>query len=394
MLLTGMRVVSFCHYLQGPAATQYLADQGAEVVKVEPPGGAFERHWCGADAYVNGLSAFYLCANRNKRSLAVDLKSEEGREAVMRLIERSDVVVENFRPGVLDRLGLGYAEVAARRPEIVYASATAFGPDGPLRDRPGQDLLAQARTGLAAVTGGRGQAPTAVGCAAVDQHGAALLALGILAAYIRRLTQGRGTRVEASLFNAGIDLQTEPLTLFFAKGADRSLLDRAPGLATWFHAGPYGTYRVRDGFLALSMNELGRLARALDSAALAELAGCDAYAERDRVAAVVAEVVAERDFAALAAAFDAHGIWYERVQDYTDLAADPQAIHNGVFREIRVGGSLATVVNHPLRYDGEVPAFQGVAAAPGTDTRAILAELGYAEAEIDRLAAAGIVATS
>jgi crotonobetainyl-CoA:carnitine CoA-transferase CaiB-like acyl-CoA transferase len=116
-MLGNMRVVSFCHYLQGPAATQYLADMGAEVVKVEPPKGAFERQWSGANTYVGDVSAFYLCANRNKRSLAIDLKHPKAREVIYRLIERADVVVENFRPGVLERLGFGYAEVRARKPE-------------------------------------------------------------------------------------------------------------------------------------------------------------------------------------------------------------------------------------------------------------------------------------
>ncbi|MCZ6446034.1 MAG: CoA transferase, partial [Planctomycetota bacterium] len=115
-MLGNMRVVSFCHYLQGPAATQYLADMGADVIKVEPPKGAFERHWSGANTYVGDTSAFYLCANRNKRSIAIDLKHPKAREVVYRLIGGADVVVENFRPGVLERLGFGYAEIRARKP--------------------------------------------------------------------------------------------------------------------------------------------------------------------------------------------------------------------------------------------------------------------------------------
>ncbi|KAB2857954.1 MAG: CoA transferase, partial [Bauldia sp.] len=172
-MLKDVRITSFCHYLQGPAATQYLADLGADVIKIEPIEGAYERRWSGANVFVNGVSGFYLAANRNKKSVALDLKAPEGREIALKLIEQSQVVVENFRPGVLDRLGLGYEAVKVRKPAIIYASATGFGASGPDKDRPGQDLIMQARTGLMAGTGDRFAGPTAVGCAAIDQHGGA-----------------------------------------------------------------------------------------------------------------------------------------------------------------------------------------------------------------------------
>ena len=213
-MLVSMRVISFCHYLQGPAAAQYLADMGADVIKVEPTFGAYERHWSGANAFVDGISAFYLAANRNKRSLAVDLKHPDGKAVMLRLLEGADVVMENFRPGVMDRLGLGYEQVRAVNPDIIYASATGYGPSGPMVDRPGQDLLIQALSGLIAATGN--ERPTAIGFAAADQHGAALLAMGILGAYVRRLQTGQGTRIDANLLNAGLDLQTEPLTLYYS----------------------------------------------------------------------------------------------------------------------------------------------------------------------------------
>ena len=127
-MLINTRVVSFCHYLQGPACTQYLADMGADVIKVEPPQGAFERHWSGGKSWVDGVSAFLLAANRNKRSLAIDLKRPESLEVIYRLFEYTDVIVENFRPGVMDRLGLGYADVAARKPDIIYVSGSGTCP--------------------------------------------------------------------------------------------------------------------------------------------------------------------------------------------------------------------------------------------------------------------------
>jgi crotonobetainyl-CoA:carnitine CoA-transferase CaiB-like acyl-CoA transferase len=389
-LLVRMRVVSFCHYLQGPAAAQYLADMGADVIKVEPPSGAYERHWSGANAFVDGISAFYLAANRNKRSLAVDLKHSEGKELILRLLERADVVMENFRPGVMDRLGLGYDQVRARNPAVIYASATGYGPSGPMVDRPGQDLLIQALSGLIAATGH--ERPTAIGFAAADQHGAALLAMGILGAYVRRLQTGLGTRIDASLLNAGLDLQTEPLTLYYSGRARPDAFRRDVNLATWYHEAPYGVYRIADGFLAVSLNDPKKLAAALNSQALAGLAGLDRYEERDRYARTLAEELAPRRYEDLVPSLDAQAIWYARVQGYDELRGDPQIRHNQVFREVPVGNRTATLVNHPLRYDGEVPPLRRLALRLGEDTRAVLSELGYRAAEIDDLIARRVVA--
>jgi crotonobetainyl-CoA:carnitine CoA-transferase CaiB-like acyl-CoA transferase len=394
-VLDGMRVVSFCHYLQGPAAAQYLADMGADVIKIEPPKGAYERHWSGAKTFVDDVSAFYLCANRNKRSLAVDLKHPEAKAVIDRALASADVVMENFRPGVMDRLGFGYERVRTLKPDIIYASATGFGPSGPMVARPGQDLLIQAYSGLVAVTGHIDQRPTAVGHAAIDQHGAALLALGIVGAYVRKLTTGEGTRVEASLLNAGLDLQTEPLTIYLTRQLQspdgRRLLSRNENLATWFHEAPYGIYRCADAWLALSINDTAKLARALDSKQLAALAGRDRYDDRDMLAGLIAAELAERPLADLVASFDREAIWYQRVHDYDDLPDDPQIRHNQAFREVPVRRGRAILVNHPNRYDGEVPPLRHLALEIGADTRAVLGELGYSAREIEALLASGAV---
>jgi len=386
LLLEGMRVLSFCHYLQGPAATQYLADLGADVIKVEPKTGAFERHWAGASTFIEDVSVFFLCANRNKRSIALDLKHADSREILHRLIASADVIVENYRPGVMDRLKLGYEDAKAIKPGIIYASATGFGSDGPLRDRPGQDLLVQARAGLIAASGAT---PTVTGCAAVDQHGAALLAMGIAAAYAARLKTGKGTRIEGSLFNAGIDLQAESLTLYYSGKRTRERFRRDSHLGTWFHEAPYGVYRLRDGFVAISLSKVEQIAEALDSDAMRALAGRDAYADRDLVATTLADVLADWTFERLAQAFDAAAIWHERVNDYDDLRVDPQAVHNGIFRTIPVRGGEATVVNHPLKYDGEVPALRNLPPEVGEHGTEILASLGFDQAEIASFISSG-----
>ena len=386
--LQGMRVLSFCHYLQGPAAAQYLADMGADVVKVEPVKGAFERHWAGAEAFIGDVSVFFLCANRNKRSLAIDLKHENSKVILERLIKSADVVLENYRPGVMERLGLGYEAVKALNPAIIYASATGFGADGPLRDRPGQDLLVQARAGLIRSSGSR---PTATGFAVVDQHGAAVLAMGISAAYAARLQTGKGTRIEGSLFSAGIDLQAEALTLYYSSEQDSSVMQRGDNVGTWFHEAPYGVYELKDGFVAISLNPVLRIAEALDSDVLREVAEVNAYKQRDRVAAILADVLIERRFEEISEAFDAKGVWYERVNSYDDLLVDEQAIHNGSFSKLKLAGGEATLVNHPLKFDASVPAMRLRPPGLGEHTASILSDLGFDDSEIDRFVASGAV---
>jgi crotonobetainyl-CoA:carnitine CoA-transferase CaiB-like acyl-CoA transferase len=384
-----MRVVSFCHYLQGPAATQYLADLGADVIKVEPIGGAFERHWSGGKSFVNGVSAFLLSANRNKRSLAVNLKNPKSRNVMLKLIESADVVVENFRPGVLEKLGYGYESIRKRKPDIVYASATGLGADGPEAARPGQDLLMQARSGLVAVTGGN--CPTVVGAAVVDQHGASLLAMGILAAFVRKLQTGKGTRVETSLLQAALDLQTEALTKYFAHNVEGDVMKRGANIGSWYHDAPYGAYELADCHIVLSMNDPLKLAAALDSDSLRDLVGIDRYEERERYASAVAIELRGRHFHDIAPCLENCGVWFERIQSYDDLENDRQLQHIGAFTEFPVGDKRVKLVSHPLRYDGACPETRFIPLQPGCDSRAILAECGLDNKAIDTLVDEGVV---
>ncbi len=394
MLLNGIRIVSFCHFLQGPAGAQYLADMGADVIKVEPVDGAFERRWSGADVYVDGISGFYLCANRNKRSIGIDLKSEDGREVARRLIAGADVVMENFRPGVFARLGFDDEELKRLNPDLIFASASGFGSSGPMAQRPGQDLLIQAHSGLVSVTGTPEGGPTATGAAIVDQHGGALLAMGILGALIRRMRDGKGTRVEASLLNAGIDLQGEALVNFFAGSMSRKVLSRESNLATWFHAAPYGVYPASDGHVIVSICDPADLAEALEEQSLRDVADLDRYKERDEYARRVRQATKRFTREELAERFDRHRIWWAPLNYYDDLLADPQLQHAQVFRRITVRGHPMVLVNHPNRYDGEVPELRVLALEIGEHTREIMAELGYGAEDVERMVAARAVAAA
>jgi crotonobetainyl-CoA:carnitine CoA-transferase CaiB-like acyl-CoA transferase len=380
MLLNSMKVVSFCHVLQGPSATQYLGDMGAHIIKIEPLGGERSRRWTGVE--MGPPSGLYLCAFRNKRLFSVDLKSAEGRDVVLSLIDKADVVIENFRYGVMERLGLSYEDIRKRKPDIIYASGTGWGGNGPMLTRESQDLIIQARTGLASATGKRRGEARAVGSAIVDQHGGALLAMGVMAAYIRKLTTGQGTRVESSLFAAGLDLQTEPLTVYMSTRPGADVLNREKHLATWYHWAPYGIYKIKDCEIAVSTNPVAKLAEALDSDALRALVDVHPYKARDQIAEVFAKVIEQKSLTEIAAAFDPAGIWYGKVQDFDDVANDPQAEALGVFRPLKIGDREVVLLNHPIRYDGKIPELRTIGLEVGEHTEEILREHGYGESQI------------
>lgn len=385
-MLSKMKVISFTHFVQGPAAGQYLADMGAEVIKIEPLGGAFERSYGPANVFVDGISATYAAVNRNVRSVAVDLKAPGAQAVIERLIAGADVVLENYRSGVLDRLGFGYDAVRAMRPDIIYASASGWGSSGPMADQPGQDLLVQARCGLISVTGDMETAPVVPGVPVIDVHGAALMAMSICAAYIRKLTTGEGTRIESNLLSAGLDLQGEAVSGYFSGKLNQDWIRRDSRLASWFLPAPYGVFRLKDCAAVISLGgQIDRLAETIGDAELMQLA-TDRMANRDAIMHRLGDLLTDWTYERLDAALQPLQLWYERVQTYDDLASDPQITHNGSIGSIPISsGQSFTVLNHPVSYDGKLPALRHFAETAGADTRTVLGEAGFSAEEIDDL---------
>ncbi len=384
-ILAGIRVLSFTQFLLGPSGVQLLADLGADVVKIEPPGGTlWERHWSGSDQFLNGVSVFYLLAHRNQRSLTLDLKHPEGRAIARRLAAGADVLVQNFRPGVMARLGLDYETLAGANPRLIYVSASGYGETSPYRDRPGQDLLLQAISGLASISGRAGQPPTAVGTAVVDQHGAVLLALGVLAALLERGRTGRGLKVEVSMLRAALDLQLEVAT-YFLNGA--RMAKSPTSLASMFHPAPYGIYETKDGHLALSMSRVSELQEALG---LPELARYDTggynFPDREAVARILEPVLRTRTTAEWMEHLVPRGIWAAPVLEYAEAFADPAVQAADAVQEIShpVAGPVR-LLRFPLEFSTARAAVRRPPPMPGEHTDEVLRELGIPDAEIRRL---------
>lgn len=194
-MLESIKVISFTHYLQGPVAAQTLAYMGADVIKVEAQKGAFERSWSGANSFIEDVSIYFLAVDRNQRSIAVDLKTEEGKKIIYDIVKDADILIENFRPGVMQKLGFGYETLHEINRRLIYCSCSGFGCSGPYEKRPGQDLLAQAMTGILTLNGKRDDPPIPIGLAAADIHAARLAVVGILAALNAREESGEGMRV-------------------------------------------------------------------------------------------------------------------------------------------------------------------------------------------------------
>jgi crotonobetainyl-CoA:carnitine CoA-transferase CaiB-like acyl-CoA transferase len=392
-LLQGIRVVSFNHFLLGPMGIQALADLGADVIAVEAPEGAWQRHWSSGDIWHDGQGMLHLCANRNKRSIALDLKSPKGQEIALKLVDGADVVAENFRPGIMDKLGFGYDALRRRKPDLIYAAASGYGPDGPYAQRPGQDLLAQALFGIMAITGQQESGPRPVGVSVVDHHGAALFAMGILAALLRRQRTGKGCRVDASLMQAALDLQAESLVAWLNAPQRPATVNARRHVAGWYYPAPYGVYATRDGHIAVSLSPLPALAGIVDEPRLASFSDEDAWTRAEEIGELIAAQLKTKTTEEWSQRMEQAQIWHARVQGYGDILADPQVKHMQALVTVPGGGETGapiTLVNHPMRYDGESAGIRLPPQRLGAQTRQVLGELGFGHAEIAALIRDGV----
>ena len=384
--LEGVRVLDFTQMMMGPWATQFLGDMGADVVKIERPGvGEWERGLRAMGELLEGQSPFFLAMNRNKRSVALDLKHPKARDVVLRLAEGSDLMVENFRPGVMDRLGIGYDDVRAVNPSIVYVSGTGFGPDGPYVSRPGQDLLIQSMSGLAAYGGRRDDPPTPSGSSIVDASTALLLAFSSMVGLFHRQRTGEGQKIDVSLFNTAVALQCQEIAAFLnmQRRFDRS----EAGVAGAWLSAPFGIYRTKDRPIAIAMASLavvGELIGAPELAAFDE--GDRAYDDRDDAYRIVQDRLLTKTAAEWLEILAARDIWAAPVNTFDDLVEDPQVAHNELIRTVEhpAGGEIR-VVGVPMRFSATPGDIRSGPPTVGQHTGDVLADAGFSSEEIAAL---------
>jgi crotonobetainyl-CoA:carnitine CoA-transferase CaiB-like acyl-CoA transferase len=373
-----MLVLDFSQFLSGSLATLRLADMGARVIKIERPGtGDLGRTLYLSDIDVHGENTLFHAINRNKESYAADLKNPSDLEKLRQLIKRADVMVQNFRPGVMERLGFGYDSVSKINNRLVYGIVSGYGNAKAWRDRPGQDLLAQARSGIMWLSGDDGDPPTPMALAIADMLAGHNLCEGILACLVRRGMTGQGGLVETSLIEALLDFQFEVLTTHLNDG--RRLPKRSAFRnAHAYLAAPYGVYDTADGYLALAMTHLPTLGKLLELPVLQEIStSADGFRRRDEIKQIIAQRLREHITEDWLEILNAADIWCAEVLDWPKLCASE------AFKQLEMVQTLTDergieilTTRLPIRLDGSLLTNRGVAPKVGQHTAQIQKEFG------------------
>lgn len=385
--LAGVRVVDLTRVMTGPYCTMMLADMGADVVKVEQPGrGDDTRHW--GPPFLAGEAVYYLSINRNKRSIALDLKHPEGKAALWKLVEGADVLIENFSPGTITRLGFGYEEVCARRPEIVYCSISGFGQTGPGRARPGYDNIVQAVSGLMSITGPREGPPTKVGIPVADMTAGMFAAFAVVSALFRRANGGGGEYIEASLLAAQTTMMTYHAVNYLMTGAVAGMSGNAhPTIC------PYDTYPTADGYVAIAVGNDALWARFCHALDWTDRITDARYATNPARVAHMAELTAQvteafgvRSTAEVLALMETAGVPAGPINTLDAVFADPQVQHERLARTVAhpTIGDL-TLTGFPYHLAGSDLDIRLPPPLLGEHTDAVLTELGYDAETIARL---------
>ncbi|ATN35636.1 CoA transferase [Rhizobium sp. ACO-34A] len=376
-LLAGLTVIDMSQFLSGPYCSLRLLDLGARVIKIErPDGGDLSRRLYLSDTEVGGDSTLFHAINRGKESLGIDLKNPEDLAFLRKLLGSADVMIQNFRPGVIERLGLDYEAVKAINPKIVYASISGYGEEGPWVMRPGQDLLAQARSGVMWLNGDENQGPVPLGLSIADMLAGANTCQAILAALVRRGVSGKGAHVQTSLLESLVDLQFELLTTHLNDG--RRLPKRASFRnANAYLSAPYGVYPAKDGYLAIAMTPIGRLQDLLGIEALAPFRDDPKswFTRRDEIKKIIADRIATETVEHWLAILEPADIWCSKVMEWPELLESEGFRLLDMLQTVTREDDVAIGTTRcPVRVDGKRP--YGGRAAPlvGEHTAKIRAE--------------------
>jgi len=350
--LQGLVVLEFSQYLSGPSAGLRLADLGARVIKIErPKTGDAGRKLAIKNLWVDDSSLLFHTVNRNKESFTADLKNADDLELVKKLVKKADVLIHNFRPGVMEKTGLDYTAVSAINPRIIYTEISGYGKEGPWKTKPGQDLLVQSMSGLAYTTGNGSNGPVPFGIAVADILSGAQLVQGILAALIRRQKKGIGALIEINMMESVLDFQFELLTTYYTQNQQpqRSYNNNGNPLLS----APYGVYKTADGYIALSMMEIGDLAKAIGSKVLEEFSNGQAFTARDEIKAILAEHLSFQSTAYWLTRLQQNGLWAMEVFDWEKMMDHDAYKCLMMEQTINASGKKIVTTRCPIRINGE-----------------------------------------
>lgn len=375
--LAGFTVIDFSQFLSGPLTSLRLADLGARVIKIEKPGtGDICRQLYTSDTVLNGTSTVFHAINRNKESIVLDMKNEADCRVIRDLLAKADVVVHNFRPGVMERLGFDYARVREINPTVIYGEISGYGKEGVWATKPGQDLLLQALTGMTWLSGDATDGPVSMGLSIVDMFAGANLCSGILACLYRRAVQQIGAHVHVSMLDSAVDIQFETVTTYFRDG--RLLPQRSEvSNAHAYLAAPYGVYGTKDGFLALAMGSIPLLGKLLGCPELEHYAdGEQAFIERDAIKTILRQHLATEPTSHWLGILEAADIWCADVLDWDRLMAHDGFKVLDMVQQVAMGdGFQYNTTRCPIRIDGELLRSAKGSPKLGEHTEKIMEEL-------------------
>jgi crotonobetainyl-CoA:carnitine CoA-transferase CaiB-like acyl-CoA transferase len=373
--LHNLLIIDFSQFLSGPSASLRMADLGARVIKIERPDtGDICRHLYTSNVVMNGESSVFHAINRNKESFAADLKKESDKVAVRELLRQADVVMHNFRPGVMERLGFSYEEVRKLNPDVIYGEISGYGTVGPWKDKPGQDLLVQSLSGLTWLSGNKNSGPVAMGLSLVDMLAGAHLAQGILACLVRRGITGQGGRVQVSMLESALDLQFEVLTTFYNDGGllpERTETNNAHA----YLGAPYGIYQTQNGYLALAMGSIP---------VLGSLLGCHellsyqepVFSQRDEIKAILASHLLTGTTEKWLSVLEPADIWCADVLTWDRLMQHEGFKVLDMVQEVEMADGFSYQTTRcPIRIDGALLTSPKASPGLGQDNDAIFKEL-------------------
>ncbi|HEY6505389.1 MAG TPA: CaiB/BaiF CoA-transferase family protein [Chitinophagaceae bacterium] len=380
-LLKDILVIDFSQFLSGPSAALRLADMGAQVIKIEKPvTGDICRQLYVSDVMIEGESTIFHAINRNKQSYTADLKDADDLAKVKQLLAKADVMMHNFRPGVMERIGLDYETVKSINPGIVYAEVSGYGTEGPWKDLPGQDLLLQAASGLTWLSNNNNESPTPMGVAVVDIMAGTHIAQGILAALYKKGINGEGALIQVSMFESILDFQFEVLTCYYNDGNQlpvRSAINSGHA----YVAAPYGIYRTKDNYIALAMTNIILLAELLQCEPLKHFIDSnDWFDKRDEIKEMLARHLIKDTAGHWLTILEKADIWCAPVLDYDELVKEEGYRILNMEITVKTSNGLSVKTTRcPIRVDGRILTSAKGAPVLGEDNEAIEKRFGLAK---------------